>query len=136
MKMAGASSMFRLVAMMVMAIVVLLSSTSEAEHHGSPAAAVSCNQLIPAITPCRRYLMGTNSKPSEGCCNGVKIINEKSRAKQDLVVACNCIKQALSLVGKYDPNRIPMIPKQCGFPFSLPAISKNTDCSKLVEGGF
>ncbi|XP_028770283.1 non-specific lipid-transfer protein 3-like [Neltuma alba] len=133
--MAGASSTFQVMAAIMVAIVVVISS-SEAQDHVSPKAAVPCKRLTLAITPCRRYLMGSEAKPSRLCCHGVKNINEELQSKEDRIDACKCMKQALSLVGTYDPNRIPMIPKHCGYSFALPAIRKNTDCSRAVEGGF
>ncbi|KAI9073221.1 hypothetical protein K1719_044830 [Acacia pycnantha] len=134
MKMAIASSMFRLAAGIVAAILVsVLISTSEASKvppAPKQVGAIPCTVAIPKIAPCREYIDASKPKPSQSCCNGVKDINDRAKTRQDRVEACQCIKQALSLMGKYDPNRIPLIPEQCRLSFSLPAIKKDTDCNK------
>ncbi|KAK4268877.1 hypothetical protein QN277_022106 [Acacia crassicarpa] len=125
MKMAIASSMLRLAAGIVAAILVavLISAPKQV-------GAIPCSVVIPKISPCRGYIDKSKRIPSQSCCDGVKDINDRSKTRQDRVEACKCIKQALSLMSKYDPNRIPLIPGKCRFSFSLPVIKSDTDCNK------
>ncbi|KAI4355228.1 hypothetical protein L6164_004021 [Bauhinia variegata] len=111
--------MFRLVVGLV-AIVML--SRSEA---------IPCTEVIKEVTPCADFLVQDSSnQPSKDCCNGVIDLNKNAKTKPDRVQVCECIKQALANA-KYDPNRIPLLPKACGISdLTLPPINKNTDCNK------
>uniref|UniRef100_A0A5B7CDB5 Non-specific lipid-transfer protein n=1 Tax=Davidia involucrata TaxID=16924 RepID=A0A5B7CDB5_DAVIN len=91
----------------------------------------SCSMVAEELAPCLSYLQG--SEPSSACCGGVKDMGSKAKTKADLVAICNCGKIALSTI-KYDPNRIPLLPKKCGVSLSLPPIDTHTDCSKFAFG--
>ncbi|KAF7844109.1 non-specific lipid-transfer protein-like [Senna tora] len=122
--------MFRHFAFIVVIVVVLISRCDANIQKSS----IACSDVVKEITPCLNYLRGSdgsNAKPSEECCNGVKLLDDDAKSKQERIDVCNCAKQALSDIGNYDPSRIPQLPKDCGFDFTLPAIDKSTDCSKL-----
>lgn len=90
---------------------------------------ISCSEVAKQIGPCANYLK-EGTKPSQVCCNGVKYLDGNVKSKQDRVAVCNCVKNALSDMGKYDPNRIAQLPKQCGLNINLPPVDGNTDCNK------
>ncbi|CAA0816628.1 Non-specific lipid-transfer protein 8 [Striga hermonthica] len=92
----------------------------------------SCTQVLNDLAPCLSFLQGKIDQPTAQCCGGIKALKAIVKTKEDRVAACNCGKQALSMVD-YDPKRLPLIPKPCGVDFNLPPIDKNFDCSKVSE---
>ncbi|KAA8516171.1 hypothetical protein F0562_019350 [Nyssa sinensis] len=97
-------------------------------------AAPSCPIVVVELRPCLAFIK-SSGVPSKDCCEGVKKINDLGKTKPDRVAICNCIKNALSIVGPYDPSRIPLIPEKCGVPINLPPIDQKFDCSKVsLEG--
>ncbi|KAM7476523.1 hypothetical protein LguiB_023766 [Lonicera macranthoides] len=86
----------------------------------------SCPQIVQELTPCVTFMQGKD--PSPLCCEGLKHLSDTVKTKDDRVQACNCAKDALSHF-KYDPNRIPLLPKLCGINISLPPITPDTDCN-------
>ncbi|XP_059636113.1 non-specific lipid-transfer protein-like [Cornus florida] len=93
----------------------------------SAMSAPSCAVVSTTLAPCLTYLQG--SDPSDACCAGIKSLSATAKTKDDRVAICNCGKVALSKL-KYDPSRIPPLPKKCGVNLSLPPIDSHTDCSK------
>lgn len=109
--------------LLVLSLVILLSK-SEAK------VSISCPTVIGEIAPCSSFLQESSSKPSQACCNGAKTLGGETKTQKDRTDVCQCLKQGLSRIGKYDPKRIPEIPKACGLSITLPPIDQNTDCSK------
>ncbi|KAL6493952.1 hypothetical protein OROGR_031861 [Orobanche gracilis] len=89
----------------------------------------SCAEVVMDLAPCLSFLQGKSNNPTPQCCDGVKALKSIEKTKEDRVASCNCGKQALSMYN-YDPNKLPLLPKQCAVDFNLPAIDKNFDCSK------
>lgn len=91
-------------------------------------AAISCGQVIPALTPCISYVRAGGNMPV-ACCAGARSVLSMSKANADLKIACGCIKQmTMSVPGvKYD--LVNSIPGKCGvaIPWKL---SLSLDCSK------
>ncbi|KAI9073237.1 hypothetical protein K1719_044846 [Acacia pycnantha] len=144
MKIAGASSMFRMAAIVVAILVAVLISTTEASYYRSPssddlwqAEAITCTGVIQEVHPCRGYIIKAKRIPTKSCCKGVKEIYDKAKTRPDRIEVCECIKRALSVLeSSYDPQRIPLIPKTCGLHFSLPAINEHSNCNKVVPPSF
>ncbi|KAJ7962566.1 Non-specific lipid-transfer protein [Quillaja saponaria] len=110
--------------------IILFLSRSSAQT------ATSCTSVTPEISPCLSFVKGGGADandPSSNCCNGVKDLSGKATTKSDRTAVCNCIKQALSSIGQYDPSRISQLPKACGISLNLPPIDRNTDCSKAMS---
>lgn len=103
--------------------IVILLSISAAQ------ATITCPAVIQAVTPCASFLL-QNSSPSQGCCDGVKKLSGEAGTQEGKTTICQCLKQGLAQVGKYDPNRVSELPKDCGVPLTLPPIDQNTDCTK------
>ena len=120
--MAKAASMLHFAGLL--AIVTLLS-LSEAQE------SITCETVVQHVSSCVDFLKEPNmKKPSQACCNGAQDLHNKKRSENDRIDVCNCIKQALTSVGQYDPERMAQLPKACGLSFNVPAIDKNTDCKK------
>ncbi|KAE9598034.1 putative plant lipid transfer protein/Par allergen [Lupinus albus] len=108
--------------LLALSLIILLSS-SEAK------VSISCTRVIHEIAPCSDFILKSND-PSQACCNGVKTLSDEAKSQKDRTDICQCLKQGLSGIGKYDPKRIPQLPKACGLSMTLPPIDQNTDCSK------
>ncbi|XP_019438918.1 PREDICTED: non-specific lipid-transfer protein-like [Lupinus angustifolius] len=111
-------------AITILSFIILLSS-SEAK------VSISCPKVIQEIAPCSDFILKSND-PSQACCNGVKTLSDEAKSQKDRTDICQCLKQGLSGIGKYDPKRIPQLPKACGVSITLPPIDQNTDCSKVI----
>ncbi|GFY92359.1 hypothetical protein Acr_08g0007550 [Actinidia rufa] len=100
------------------------------------AATPTCTKVYPKVLPCLSYLKLVTSDegdgPSPACCAGVKDLYNEAKSKPDRVAICECIKDALSKVGPYNPEKIHEIPKKCGIPIDLPPMHANFDCSKVA----
>ncbi|KAL9425842.1 hypothetical protein AB3S75_032747 [Citrus x aurantiifolia] len=93
------------------------------------AQAITCGQVSSALAPCIFYLRAGGPPPGP-CCNGVRSLNAAARTTPDRQAACNCLKQAASLVSGLNPNNAASLPRACGV--SIPyKISTSTDCSKV-----
>ncbi|XP_038891281.1 non-specific lipid-transfer protein Cw18-like [Benincasa hispida] len=117
------------VAVLTCSLMVALSQNEDVE---------SCVPVAQELSPCLGFIKGSDSAfggehPSPSCCSGVKKLVGDAKTKKDKVDLCECIKKSLSMIGPYDPSRIPLIPKECGIPVQIPPIDNSTDCSK-VEG--
>ncbi|KAJ1413775.1 Plant lipid transfer protein/Par allergen [Sesbania bispinosa] len=104
--------------------IFILLSRSEAQ------VSISCPTVIEAVTPCVSFLQQNSKQPSEACCSGIKKLGGEAGNQKDRTAICECLKQGLALIGNYDPNRIPQLPKACGLSLTLPPIDQKTDCSK------
>ncbi|KAK6158869.1 hypothetical protein DH2020_006183 [Rehmannia glutinosa] len=91
----------------------------------------SCEEVVKDLTPCLGFLVGNTNVPTPQCCAGIKALKDIVKTQPDRVASCNCGKQALSNFN-YDPNRLPLLPKQCGVDLNMPAIDKNFDCSNKL----
>nr|KYP71930.1 putative non-specific lipid-transfer protein 1 [Cajanus cajan] len=108
----------------LLSIVILIITRCEA------LASVPCSTVIEEVAPCTSFLQESTKKPSQACCSGVKKVSGEGVTKKDRADICQCLKEGLALVGNYDPNLIPQLPKACGLSVKLPPIDKKTDCSK------
>ncbi|KAK7258513.1 hypothetical protein RIF29_24092 [Crotalaria pallida] len=113
-----------LAGLLILSLIILLPS-SEADEEVS----ITCTTVIQDIAPCSNYLLQSKD-PSQACCNGVKKVSGEAKSQKDRTDMCNCLKQGLASIGKYDPKRISQLPKACGLSITLPPIDQNTDCSK------
>ncbi|KAJ8900531.1 hypothetical protein K2173_025308 [Erythroxylum novogranatense] len=112
-------------------LVVLLSFlllTSRPALCSSIGVAVSCPVVQTNLAPCLSFVSSKSDKPDGSCCSGVKNINSSAKTKDDRKAVCECIKDGLKGV-KYEPKRIPEIPKKCGLPINLPPIASDTNCA-------
>lgn len=109
----------------LLAVILLLLSRPTMP---SPDDKVSCATIVSKLTSCIDYISDKSKDPSKTCCAGVKEISGFVKSKSDRKDACECLKNTLSKI-KYDPSRIPTLPKNCGVSLILPPISSSTDCS-------
>lgn len=91
-------------------------------------AAISCGQVVAALSPCITYARVGGTVPP-ACCSGVRSIADASKANEDLKIACGCIKQMTASVPGVNYGYISSIPEKCGvsLPFKL---TPSIDCSK------
>ncbi|XP_061352994.1 non-specific lipid-transfer protein-like [Gastrolobium bilobum] len=123
MKMPRAATIHRLA--WLLSIVILLLSSEATD------VSISCPTVFGELAPCTTFLQQNSPKmPSQACCSGVKKLSGEATTKKDLTAICQCLKQGLATIGKYDPNRIPQLTKDCGVSLTFPPIDQNTDCTK------
>ncbi|KAG6582670.1 non-specific lipid-transfer protein-like [Cucurbita moschata] len=101
----------------------------------------ACIPVVQELSPCLGFIKGSDSafggeNPSPSCCTGVGKLVDDAKTKKDRVDLCECIKTSLSMIGPYDPSRIPLIPEDCGIPAQIPPIDSSTDCSKAEDYQF
>ncbi|KAL9690239.1 hypothetical protein QQ045_010636 [Rhodiola kirilowii] len=97
----------------------------------------SCPVIVQSLFPCLDFIRGRSAiealdKPSQSCCSGVKSISDQIKTRKDRTEACECLKQALSGIGSYDPKKFPQLSKECGASQEFPPIDRNTDCPKAL----
>ncbi|OMO64296.1 Plant lipid transfer protein/Par allergen [Corchorus capsularis] len=90
--------------------------------------APSCGEVTMAVAPCLTFLKGAET-PSPGCCSGAQKLAKQASTKADREAVCGCLKNSLSKIGSYDPQRVPLIAKKCGVNMNIPPITSKTDCS-------
>ncbi|KAI3498215.1 hypothetical protein L1887_33984 [Cichorium endivia] len=90
----------------------------------------SCARLAAMLAPCVRYISGQQpSRPSNFCCSSIKNLKGMMKTKDDRVAICNCVKQAITVI-RFDPERIPLLPKKCDLDVKLPPVDKDYDCER------
>ncbi|XP_047169541.1 non-specific lipid-transfer protein 3-like [Vigna umbellata] len=110
----------------IVSIVILLITGCEAQ--GS----IKCPTVIEDVTPCVSFLKSNTKHPSDECCQGIKSLNGEAGSHENREAICLCLKQGLAAIGDYDPQRIPLVPKECGLSVTLPPIDDKTDCKKAI----
>ena len=108
------------VAVIVVAMVVAAPGAS---------AAITCGQVGSAIAPCIAYVTGRGGL-TQGCCNGVKGLNNAARTTADRQAACRCLKTLAGTIKSLNLGAAAGIPGKCGVNVGFP-ISLSTDCSKV-----
>ena len=108
------------VAVMVVAMVVAAPGAS---------AAITCGQVGSAIAPCISYVTG-RSGLTQGCCNGVKGLNNAARTTADRQAACRCLKSLAGSIKSLNLGTVAGVPGRCGVNVGFP-ISLSTDCNKV-----
>ncbi|XP_068667623.1 non-specific lipid-transfer protein-like [Aristolochia californica] len=91
-------------------------------------AAITCGQVVNALTPCLGYLR--SGRPiSRGCCTGVQKIKAAASTPADRKTACSCLKSAAAGSSGINFGLAAGLPSVCKvrIPFK---ISPSTDCSK------
>uniref|UniRef100_A0A0E0BMZ5 Non-specific lipid-transfer protein n=2 Tax=Oryza TaxID=4527 RepID=A0A0E0BMZ5_9ORYZ len=108
------------VAVIVVAMVVAAPGAS---------AAITCGQVGSAIAPCISYVTG-RSGLTQGCCNGVKELNNAARATADRQAACRCLKTLAGSIKSLNLGTVAGVPGKCGVNVGFP-ISLSTDCNNM-----
>lgn len=95
-------------------------------------AAMSCNTVATALTPCLNFVLNGGAAPPTTCCEGIKTLYKEASATADRQAVCSCLK---SVAGSATPTIISnaaVLPGKCGV--SIPyKISPSTDCSTYVQ---
>ncbi|KAL3533683.1 hypothetical protein ACH5RR_007204 [Cinchona calisaya] len=98
------------------------------------AEAITCNQVVQAVSPCLGYLTSGGAVPA-GCCNGIKGLLAAAKTTVDRRTACTCLKSAAGSIKSIQLGLVAGLPGKCGV--SIPyQIGPNTDCSKYHLGVF
>ncbi|KZV57678.1 hypothetical protein F511_03138 [Dorcoceras hygrometricum] len=100
---------------------------------GIAAVVPPCPTVDSQLSACVSYIEGkTPDTPPPACCTGVKTVAGEEKNQQDKVAICNCIKQAIEVLGHpVIPSRIAHLPVKCGLNFEFPPIDAHYDCSKI-----
>ncbi|XP_077217396.1 non-specific lipid-transfer protein 1-like [Tasmannia lanceolata] len=97
---------------------------------GSPrVVAITCGQVISAVSPCLRYLRTGGPVPAV-CCNGIRGLNGAAKTTPDRQTACGCLKSAATSISGLNVGFANSLPGKCGVSFPY-KISPSTDCSKV-----
>nr|ATU75069.1 nonspecific lipid transfer protein [Pinus sylvestris]QWM97377.1 non-specific lipid transfer protein [Pinus sylvestris]QWM97378.1 non-specific lipid transfer protein [Pinus sylvestris] len=92
--------------------------------------AISCNQVVSAMTPCATYLLGNAATPAAACCPSIRGLDSQVKATPDRQAVCNCLKtQAQSYGVKL--GKAANLPGLCKVTDLNVPISPNVDCSKV-----
>nr|ABK41612.1 lipid transfer protein [Lilium longiflorum] len=91
-------------------------------------AAITCQQVTVAVTPCIGYARTGGTMPPD-CCNGVRNLNSAAKNTPDRQQACICLKQMSSIPG-INMSIVSEIPAKCNVNIGYP-IAMSTDCSKV-----
>ncbi|KAL5792242.1 hypothetical protein ACOSP7_000836 [Xanthoceras sorbifolium] len=110
-----------------LAILAFISSSALAGPIALP-----CSKVTKELSPCLDFIISTAENPSLACCTGIKNISSRVKSREDRTDVCKCLKKTLGGIGPYDKNRIPLLPKKCGVPISLPPVDSNLDCSNAL----
>ncbi|XXG42768.1 hypothetical protein AAC387_Pa01g2961 [Persea americana] len=91
-------------------------------------AAMSCGQIVTALTPCIPYSRDGGTVP-HACCAGFQGVIAESKANPDLQAACRCMKNFIeSTVPRMKVALVNSIPGKCGV--NLPwKFGPSLDCS-------
>ncbi|XP_073148257.1 non-specific lipid-transfer protein 1-like [Henckelia pumila] len=111
-----------LVAMITAALIVPAPPTAEA--------AIPCNSVLTALSPCLNFVVVGGSVPPAECCYGVRSVYNAAAAKEDRQAVCSCLKSVASSAPPSMIINAAEIPGKCGVSISF-AISPSTDCSKV-----
>ncbi|MCH1921665.1 Mpv17/PMP22 family protein, partial [Shewanella sp. A3A] len=67
---------------------------------------------------------------TQGCCNGVKGLNNAARTTADRQAACRCLKSLAGSIKSLNLGTVAGVPGKCGVNVGFP-ISLSTDCNKV-----
>ncbi|KAF5181859.1 Non-specific lipid-transfer protein [Thalictrum thalictroides] len=95
-----------------------------------PSEAVNCVQVDLSLKQCVPYITGKATEPASACCDGIKQLKVQVVTTTDKRQACNCVKQAASLMPNVKGDAVSALPGKCGTPLSFP-ISKDFDCNTI-----
>lgn len=92
--------------------------------------AITCNQVVTAMTPCAGYLIGNAATPAPACCPAIRGLDSQVKATPDRQAVCNCMKtQAKSYGVKL--GKAVNLPGLCKVTDLNVPINPNVDCSKV-----
>ncbi|KAA3455509.1 non-specific lipid-transfer protein-like [Gossypium australe] len=93
--------------------------------------AISCGQVISALTPCIPYVRnnGAVGVPAP-CCNGIRSLNAAAQSTPERQSACNCVKALAASISGINYDLTNKLPGMCGVhsPFK---ISPSTNCKSV-----
>ncbi|OIC47793.1 hypothetical protein A7L55_20500 [Acinetobacter baumannii] len=92
--------------------------------------AISCNQVVSALTPCAGYLIGNAATPAAACCPAIKGLDAQVKATPDRQAVCNCLKNQANSFG-VKLGKAANLPGLCKVTDLNVPISSNVDCSKI-----
>ncbi|KNA03505.1 hypothetical protein SOVF_208550 [Spinacia oleracea] len=92
-------------------------------------AGVSCGMVSSGLAPCISYLKGGDG-PTQGCCDGIKALNQEAATPADKQTACTCLKSAANSISGIDYGKAAALPGKCSVNIPY-AISPTTDCDAI-----
>nr|ABK21564.1 unknown [Picea sitchensis]ABK21661.1 unknown [Picea sitchensis]ABK22333.1 unknown [Picea sitchensis]ABK24973.1 unknown [Picea sitchensis] len=92
--------------------------------------AISCNQVVSALTPCAGYLIGNAATPAAACCPAIKGLDSQIKATPDRQAVCNCLKNQATSVG-VKLGKAANLPGLCKVTDINVPVNPNVDCSKI-----
>ncbi|PIN21383.1 hypothetical protein CDL12_05928 [Handroanthus impetiginosus] len=108
---------------LAVSVVVVALAPPQAE------AAITCNTVTSALSPCINYALNGGTPPAS-CCQGIKSLYSQASTTADRQAVCSCLKSVASSATPAIINNAASLPGKCGV--SIPyKISPSTDCSTI-----
>uniref|UniRef100_A0A6N2K9M2 Non-specific lipid-transfer protein n=1 Tax=Salix viminalis TaxID=40686 RepID=A0A6N2K9M2_SALVM len=95
-------------------------------------AAISCNQVVSALTPCISYVV-SNGALTQQCCQAIKGLNSAAQTTPDRQGVCTCLKNTASQFA-YNSRNVALaagLPGKCGVKLPY-KIDPSTDCKRYA----
>nr|ABK21262.1 unknown [Picea sitchensis]ABK25285.1 unknown [Picea sitchensis]ABR16206.1 unknown [Picea sitchensis] len=92
--------------------------------------AVTCNQVVTAMTPCAGYLIGNAATPAPACCPSIRQLDSQVKATPDRQSVCNCLKTQAKSYGVKLAKAV-NLPGLCKVTDLNVPVNPNVDCSKV-----
>uniref|UniRef100_A0A6N2K7N7 Non-specific lipid-transfer protein n=1 Tax=Salix viminalis TaxID=40686 RepID=A0A6N2K7N7_SALVM len=110
---------------LVVCAVVMAASTAEA--------AISCNQVVSALTPCISYVV-SNGALTQQCCQAIRGLNSAAKTTPDRQGVCTCLKNTASQFASNSRNvaLAAGLPGKCGVKLPY-KIDPSTDCKRIKQ---
>ncbi|KAJ6365790.1 hypothetical protein OIU76_030549 [Salix suchowensis] len=108
---------------LVVCAVVMAASTAKA--------AISCNQVVSALTPCISYVV-SNGALTQQCCQAIRGLNSAARTTPDRQGVCTCLKNTASQFA-YNSRNVALaagLAGKCGVKLPY-KIDPSTDCKSV-----
>ncbi|GLT34120.1 hypothetical protein SLA2020_086600 [Shorea laevis] len=91
--------------------------------------AISCQDALVALLPCKPFVTGGSPSPSAPCCEGVSKLNAEASTTEEHQELCRCLKDAAHGIGVI-PEKAKELPQKCGVNISCPLTPTSTAIHK------
>ncbi|KAH1131067.1 hypothetical protein J1N35_002445 [Gossypium stocksii] len=91
--------------------------------------AITCQEALMSLIPCRPFLTGGASTPIPKCCSAVAYINAAATTPAIRRDLCRCFKKAGPGAGVV-PDKAKQLPRLCGVRVAVP-IDPTVNCGSI-----
>ncbi|KAK8541747.1 hypothetical protein V6N13_137659 [Hibiscus sabdariffa] len=81
--------------------------------------AISCQDALTALMPCKPYLTAGAPTPTPSCCQAVATINAAATTTLARRELCRCFEKAGPALGVI-PDKAKLLPQKCGISVPVP----------------